>query len=528
MWLFSFLLACQDIQLNKIENPEPEIVVLPEIIDFGNIRSGEETGVEQLTIVNAGDEVLTLSPLLLIAGNDRFSIDHSETEDWELQPGEGIQVDVYYEPQTFESNGGLIEVVSNDDESPQIEVLVIGKGDAPVMTVEPLTFDYGTISMGCDNEERITIRNEGNLPLTIDEVTQMVTQPVDIIMEFGSLPPPPWILDPNQEVDFLISYIPSDTGIDQSQVIVRGDDPMSPEVELRQIGEGVFEQIVIQEHIQEEVPILDIVFVIDNSGSMGIFQAELASQMTAFLNVFLSSGADFHLGFITTDGGFLRCSAQVCWIDNSFANPVDWSQGVITSISVGGSAFERGIQMAKVFFENQDTIAGGAPGTPFWRDDATTVVIYVSDEPDQSIGGWSAYTNFFDNLRPSIDQVKHFAVIGDAPSGCSWSYNGMIRPIQFGRGYWEMTQRYSGEWYSICSVDWGAQMQDLANNVTIRTRFTLDEPDPIEPSIIVKINGQISTEGWYYDSNTNSVVFEEGYIPEANQTITIEYGIWGC
>jgi hypothetical protein len=528
MWLFSFLLACQDIQLNKIENPEPEIVVLPEIIDFGNIRSGEETGVEQLTIVNAGDEVLTLDPLLLIAGNDRFSIDHNEGDVWTLEPSEGIQIDVYYEPETYESNGGLINITSNDDETPEIEVLLIGKGDAPVMTVDPTSFDYGVISMGCDNEERITIRNDGNLPLTIDEVTQMVTQPVDIIMEFGSLPPPPWILDPNQEVDFLISYIPSDTGLDHSQVIVRGNDPMNPEVELRQIGEGVFEQIVVQEHIQEEIPILDIVFVIDNSGSMGIFQAELSSQMTAFLNVFLSSGADFHLGFITTDGGFLRCSMQVCWIDNTFANPVDWSQGVISNISITGAAYERGIQMAKEFFENQDPITGGAPGTPFWRDDATTVIIYVSDEPDQSIGGWSAYTNFFDNLRPSIDQMKHFGVIGDAPSGCTWSYNGIIRPIVYGQGYWDMIQRYSGSWYSICSVDWGSQMQDLANNVTIRARFALQEPDPIESSIVVKINGQISTSGWYYDSSTNSVVFQEDSIPEPNQTITIEYGVWGC
>ena len=137
MWLFSFLLACQDIQLNKIENPEPEIVVLPEIIDFGNIRSGQETGVEQLTIVNAGDEVLTLDPLLLIAGNDRFSIDHNEGDVWTLEPSEGIQIDVYYEPETYESNGGLINITSNDDETPEIEVLLIGKGDAPVMSVEP-------------------------------------------------------------------------------------------------------------------------------------------------------------------------------------------------------------------------------------------------------------------------------------------------------------------------------------------------------------------------------------------------------
>ena len=42
------------------------------------------------------------------------------------------------------------------------------------------------------------------------------------------------------------------------------------------------------------------------------------------------------------------------------------------------------------------------------------------------------------------------------------------------------------------------------------------------------LNGQITNDGWEYDSNSNSVVFHEGSVPEANQTITIEYGIWGC
>ena len=510
-----------------MQDPQPEIVVMPMLIDFGNIESGQETGVEQLTIVNAGDEVLLLDPLSLIAGNDRFSIDHDEHADWELQPGEGVQVDVIYEPQTYEGNGGLISVVSNDDEDPQIEVLILGRGDAPVMIVEPLTFDYGTISMGCDNEERITIRNDGNLPLTIDSVTQMVTQPVDILMEFGSLSPPPWVLDPNQEVDFLVSYIPDDIGLDDSAITVRGTDPLTPEAEVIQFGEGVFEQWVIQTHVQEEIPILDIIFVIDNSGSMGMFQSELSNQMISFMNVFLAAGADFHMGFITTDRGYLQCSGIVCWIDNSFTTPVDWAQGIISQISVGGSAYEKGIEMAHRALQNTDYDTGAAPGTSFWRNDATLVVIYVSDEPDFSLGTWTAYTNFFDTLKPNVDMMRHFGVIGDFPSGCTWTNGLYQRNVGFGSGYYDMTQRYNGEWYSICATDWGNQMQDLADTVSTRRTFTLDEPDPIEESITVLVNGQIAT-GWSYDPAGNAVVFAEDSVPEPSQTITIEYGIWGC
>jgi len=527
MLLLGVLLGCQDITLTKMQDPQPEIVVMPMLIDFGNIESGQETGVEQLTIVNAGDEVLLLDPLLLIAGTDRFSIDHDEYTDWELQPGEGVQVDVIYEPETFEGNGGLISVVSNDDEDPQIEVLILGRGDAPVMTVSPPEFDYGTISMGCDNEERVTIRNDGNLPLTIDSITQMVTQPVDIIMEFGSLPPPPWVMAPNQEIDFLVSYVPSDTGIDESLITINGNDPQTPEVEVMQDGEGVFEQYFTQTHVQEEIPILDIVFVIDNSGSMFLFQQELSSQMTSFMNVFLTTGADFHLGFITTDRRSLQCSGTICWINGSFATPVDWAQGVVTQISTGGSAYEKGIEMAYQFFSNTDPLRGGATGTDFWRDDSTLVVIYVSDEPDYSIGTWTNYTNFFDTLKPNVDSMRHFAVIGDYPSGCTYNSIYGWRTVGYGGGYWDMTQRYNGDWYSICATDWGNQMQDLASTVTVRSRFELDEDDPIEESILVSVNGQSVSE-WSYDSNSNSVIFNEDSVPEANQTITIEYGIWGC
>jgi hypothetical protein len=154
-------------------------------------------------------------------------------------------------------------------------------------------------------------------------------------------------------------------------------------------------------------------------------------------------------------------------------------------------------------------------------------VIYVSDEPDFSIGTWTAYTSFFDTLKPSVDMMRHFAVIGDHPGGCSYQSPYGWRTVTAGSGYWDMTQRYSGDWYSICAPDWGNQMQDLANTVTIRSTFPLDEPDPIESSIIVSVNGQITT-GWSYDAADNAIVFDENSIPEPTQTITIEYGIWGC
>ena len=50
--------------------------------------------------------------------------------------------------------------------------------------------------------------------------------------------------------------------------------------------------------------------------------------------------------------------------------------------------------------------------------------------------------------------------------------------------------------------------QPAAINEAIKYyQFALDEPDPIEMTIEVKVNGQVSIE-WAYDANTNSVVFD--------------------
>ena len=341
-------------------------------------------------------------------------------------------------------------------------------------------------------------------------------------MEMGSLPPPPWHLAPGQEVDFLVSYVPIDISYDESVIRVESNDPMLPLVEVVQYGEGDVEHWHTQTHVQEEMALLDVLFVVDNSGSMNIFQQELGSQMNAFMNVFDSSGADYHLAVITTDEARFRQYDGYAWIDQTHRDPVLWMQNVIASIGIHGSGFERGIEMAKYALEGD-----AAPGKDYNRENATMVIIYVSDEPDHSQGGFTSYLSFFDTFKTTPSLMRQFAVIGDYPAGCHFPYLNLSRNITFGGGYYEMTQRYNGDWYSICAVDWGQQMQNLANTVTTQRSFNIDEVDPIGSTIVVTVNGQTSTE-WVYDTITNSVIFNETSVPDPGQTIIIEYAIWGC
>ena len=498
--------------ISGIEKRQPEILVHPQHINFGHLEAGFESGNDNFMVINTGDEDLTILSPFLISGNDRFSLEETD-EEYVIQGGEFLEFEVTYEPKTYESNGAYIEMQSSDEDEPLVKVTLEGHGDAPVMTINPLDFDYGDISIGCDNEERVTITNDGNMPLTIDSVTQMVTQPADILMEFGSLPDPPWVIDPGLSLDFLVSYIPTDVGSDDSQITIVGNDPQTTSVETLQHGDGDVEQWYVETHIQEEIPVLDILWVIDDSGSMNRFQNNLSSNIGLFVNAFVATGADYRMAVITTTHSQIGIiiDQNTPYPEIAIANEV--------LVGVGGSGMEKGLETSSKALANPNS---AGPGSNFFREDATLVVIYVSDEPDYS-SPWTSYTNFFDNLKPTGEFIP-YAVIGDPPNGCTMTnYGG----AQYGSGYWDIVDYYGGNWYSICASDWGVQLQNMANSMAGRRTYALEEGDPIESTITVTVNGQV-TSYWEYDPALNQIVFASGHVPDEGQTIEIEYATWGC
>ena len=515
--LLTFLISCNDYTVAGVEKRQPQMLVHPQEIDFGRLDAGTESGQETFMIVNTGDEDLIIFAPDLVSGNVRFEIDSYEEEVITIAGGEFLEVNVYYTPETFETNGAYVSIEGNDETNPDVKVLLTGGGDAPVIDVSPLEFDYGDISIGCDNEERVTIRNIGNQDLVIDSITQMVTQPVDILMETGSLPDLPWTIPPMQEIDFLVSYIPSDIGADASDIEIVSNDPINPLVETTQQGDGDVEQWYQEVWIQEEVPVLDVLWVIDNSGSMSPFQQNLSANIASFMNVFVNSAADFHMAVITTDRYHFTTvlTQQTPGVEQLL------SSLVVTGVM--GSGTEKGIQMA---VESLSDPSYAGPGGSFFRSNSVLVVIFVSDEPDYSNPNWASAISFFNLLKPAGNFIP-YGVIGDVPGGCTYHYNSFSRNAQAGYGYYDLIDYYGGNWYSICAQDWGLQLQDLASEVTSRRSFPLAEPDPIEDTIEVLVNGQV-TDRWEYDSTTNSIMFAEEGAPTEGQTITINYATWGC
>ncbi len=225
----------------------------------------------------------------------------------------------------------------------------------------------------------------------------------------------------------------------------------------------VFEQVCpagISE-VDRTIPALtpspaDILFVIDNSGSMADEQENLARNFDAFIDVLAASPGDYHIAVVTTDAGVggdgcgrrseceglasqirlsdppfaLQSTDQSACMDTGipfncfigaesggFIRTLDTDRQTIidqfsASVRIGscGSGSERGLRAMReaLAFADQDGC-----NADFIREDANLIVVFVSDEPDFSEDAPIDYlSDLSDAKGGDFSKVRVAAIVG--------------------------------------------------------------------------------------------------------------------
>ena len=500
-----FILACQDIAL--MEKNQQGLIVAPGILEFGHLQSGHESDTKEITISNASDDDIVVDRLEIEGEN--FSI---VLDGFTVEANGYTQVQVGYSPLTYEHNEGVVDIYLQGEEWPEASVLLDGYGDAPVINIEPSDVDFGTPLLGCEISEEVSIENIGNIDLVVDEITFMTSLPQEIFLNMGALPEFPWTIAPGSRLSLFVEYFPEDAQGDTIDWDVMSNDPKTPVATAGAVGIGSTGNEMSESWVQQPNSKLDIVWVIDNSGSMSLYQSKLGINMVLFMNMLLSFNPDYQMGFITTDDDSWLGGQT---INSATTYPTNMAVSIINSAGLGGSGQEAGLHQLKKCFD------GGAC-TSWSRPDAQLIAIFVSDEFDQSPYAYTTYKSFFDSIRPGT--FTPFAIIGDVPAGCG----GPAFPADPGWGYWDLVNAYNSKWWSICDIDWGAQIEEIATSAILETSFPLRQPDPMEETIEVFVNGQPVEDGWYYDDQTNSVIFDYEDVPQSGDLIQVMYSYWGC
>lgn len=296
---------------------------------------------------------------------------------------------------------------------------------------------------------------------------------------------------------------------------------------------------------------IDVLFVVDNSGSMSSSQVSLANNFPSFINYFKEKGYDYKIAVTTSDAfygsQFVSSGCSLCNINQTkFKSGTTPAIYVVESttpnleavfaqnvnVGVAGSGDERAFSSFKAALTS-------SLNADFHRPMAFLSVIIVSDEEDFSHDTISLNESYVQPTLHSIASYKtflegftsgsattdfHVSTISILDNACRTSL-GAGRKV--GLRYMELADATGGSKNSICTG-----FDTILNNIStqivnqIKAQFFLTR-NPILTSIRVISEGILVPEdavnGWTYDSVTNSISLHGTHIPSAGANITINF-----
>jgi len=293
--------------------------------------------------------------------------------------------------------------------------------------------------------------------------------------------------------------------------------------------------------VQVTTPKVDVLWVIDNSGSMSDEQDELAVNFPAFMSYFVDSGLDWHVGVVSTDmdnpghSGKLREAAGQRYLTPEVDEPVEVFKNM-ARMGASGSGTERGRLAAYTAIE----VLGDSFNAGFYREEASLSIIVISDEDDHTTKSQLSRNEFISwlkNLKRDRDLVSFSSIVCPDASDCAETipgffpiFGGMQVDDATGADYLAVTDAVGGVAWGIRSSDWSQMLDELGMQAAgLKREFFLADI-PVQSTIEVVVNtrdghtyDQFKPDvDWVYSPTRNSVQFVE-FIPPALSDVNISY-----
>jgi len=535
-------------------------VVVPEDrVELGAIAIGETVPI-YFNVANLGQQgceitEIDLAPAIIWASD--FELVNPPQTPISLAPygqnGSEIDIEVLFAPEVDGNHTSTLWITTDDPDlyvgSTELACyeLVAGQaciplyGDGTLLDAEavPAVVDFGSVILGCNSENQyVNVYNTGNGDVTITDIS---ISPISSSFEITWAPSTPVSLITSGDFDIGLKFVPQGSGTFDTNLII-SFDVISP-ITIPLIGFGTSATSVSDTFHQPSDIMVDILFVVDNSGSMNPFQVALADSFGSFIQLALNLEINFHIGVIATEinaaeadqgtpprdiipGVLVQAPSRLKVLTPSTPN---LENAFIDNILIGDCCSdeqEAGLKAAQMAL-SEPLISDANVG--FMREDARLYVICISNEQDQSPGSPSFYADYFASLKDyNPDKMSLSAVCGDAPNGC---YTSDMEQVDSGSRYIDVAEQTYGIFESICADDFDTAMANLGQDAfTVPREFSLSRI-PDTATLYVTVNGsQVSqasgegyANGWTYYSHTNTIFFGDDVLPHAGAQIVVAY-----
>ena len=244
---------------------------------------------------------------------------------------------------------------------------------------------------------------------------------------------------------------------------------------------------------------VDILIVIDTSCSMSDNETQLLAGVEAFMDNLPE--ADWRLNMISTSPDKVLTEQQFPLVTGD--DIID-AQEMYDNMSRGTR--EEGFNAA------QDYILSNPYASTWLRWDAALLIVFVSDEEEQSDMSVDDFTDWIDNYRSSVF-MSSIINFDPAKSLCN------VHASYAGYRYEEATLTYSGVVMDICSKDWTDGVRDASDSIDPISEWGLTYV-PIKESVVVFVDG-VPFVDWGYDTVENKVYFT--VLPDGGSLVEIGY-----
>ncbi|MCX7944641.1 MAG: choice-of-anchor D domain-containing protein [Deltaproteobacteria bacterium] len=444
------------------------------------------------------------------------------------------------------------------------------------LDVLPNPIDFGIVTYGCNSQEIVVkLYNNGTAQLTVGPDISATPNPPFIIT---SKPAGATTIPPNSSIVVKIKYRPSiQRGVETGKLRIQTDAPNANngyiEVPLR--GEATPDKHVTDTFKQSDKPIVDVLWCIDNSGSMGNEQSMVAGNFPKFSSYATAKDPvtneykiDFNIGVITSEindperingvmnyPGVLYAKSGYPKIIANYPPPpprdpafepvtTDFNKAFAANATVGtccSDESEACLEAMKMALS--DPIISDPQGNKgFLRNTNTKfsklALIVLTDEEDQSPASVDYYVDFFKQIKgvrntdllsaSIICGLDRHGTIQNPPNAVACGDQQNSTGADAGKRYLDFWKKIgNGRAYSLCDTTWGDKLNELGIDIwTAQVEYYLSRPaDP--NTIQVTVNGNpVSRDpvnGYQYDPDHNSIYFGSNAVPPKGATIVVKY-----
>lgn len=261
---------------------------------------------------------------------------------------------------------------------------------------------------------------------------------------------------------------------------------------------------------------IDILWIIDNSGSMADEQTALGVNFSAFINDFIDKDVDFKMAISTTDtsntakkGRMVTGSDTKLTSAKAKLDEMQFKEDFRALVRVGtlGSSYEKGLAASEGFMQKY--------AATFLRPEAYLAVVIVTDEEDQSAKAVKFYTDLLKSYKKDSGLVKIYSIAD-------------IKRTNFGAGITTGAARYieaARETAGVVADIRGDFYQSLGSMgdslIRLLDSFALAQ-DPDLQSLKVYVNG-VPSQDFTFDVSTRSIRFHPNSLPPVGSEIQVFY-----